>query len=309
MLKLTADEIRSSTSSKFDMLFKNMFLEYESYLMEMLGITEGRSYSIELPGFDGRRIDGIVVNERSIDHVEFQHRATSTMKWRMLEYYFKIVDRFQKMNGFGDQVSVFQKLIYVGGGLKTAMDPPLRRDCLNFSYECVDLRQIAKGEWPKKLRDSARPFDWILGVLCKEKAGNSDWVQLAAKVTRHEGESRADSMDLRSAVLVAAVLREIDINLLRRIEEMLDLNVKNSPFLSEAYERVYSQAFRRGEINFLIRTSGAKSEAMTATVIDWLEGLEEEKFFDAVTQIQSAPSASAVSQIVAGLKSDGFAMK
>ncbi|MGO7779257.1 hypothetical protein ACC717_03845 [Rhizobium ruizarguesonis] len=296
----TFDAIKSAEIPKYDMLFKNMLLTYNSSLLQVLGIQNETVAAIELPGFDGRKIDGIVEEGDDIHHLEFQTKPDLDMRWRLLEYYFKLIEHFAD-DDFVLERDVKQKLIYVGGrpgGTENLgnLRSPLRKDGLRFEYEFIDLRKIRIDF--VKLENSDLPMDWVLRVLCDDLVQHHHWEAAARKLARHTTSRPRDAANLKASLLIAAALREIRRDKVRKLEDMLQINIENVPLLAEAYDDVREREANRTGYRFVLRAFEARRIKIPEKVDELLRACDENEHQELVPVVYRAKTFAPINELL-----------
>ncbi|MDX0567193.1 hypothetical protein GOD83_24630 [Sinorhizobium medicae] len=219
-----------SRKSKYDIAMKSFMLSQDSELRTMLRLPPGDAYAAELPGYDGRATDTIVVGDK-VHHVEFQTKDVDEMPWRMLEYYWILYRQYSY--DFEKEREIDQTLVYIGSDQEPyRMKPPLKKENLTFSYRYEDLRDIGARS-TVDLLGSIRPFDWILGVLCYWKVDRRTWERVATKVNDHCRLKPHASQNLKVHLLVAMALRNLDYHLARKLCDMLEVQMEKVPAFKE----------------------------------------------------------------------------
>ena len=233
MTKFSYEEIVKSRKSKYDIAMKSFMLSQDSELRHLLELPAGDAFPAELPGYDGRATDTIVLGAQ-IHHVEFQTKDVDEMPWRMLEYYWLLYRNFSQ--DFKLDRYINQTLVYIGcDDDADKMKPPLVRDGLDFTYGYQDLRDLGAKSTIDLLR-SKRPFDWILRVLCFRDVDRRIWENVALKVATHCSTNKHGSQNLKVHLLVAMALRNLDYHVARKLCDMLEVNMEKVPAFKEAID-------------------------------------------------------------------------
>jgi hypothetical protein len=293
--------IKETRLSKYDMLFKNMLLDYNSSLLLALKVPNGTVAAMELPGFDSRRVDGIVDADEAIYHIEFQTKRDQDMKWRMLEYYFKIVEHYADDNFVLDR-PVEQILVYVGGRVRGSEDdsplkPPLKRDRTVHGYKYIDLRKLDVSL--SKLESSDLPMDWILRVLCDDSIHDHHWQQVARQINRYAKTNPHGSGLLKASLLIAAALREIERHKARKLEDLLQVNIKDIPLLADAYDDLEARVAKRTAYRSVMRAFDSRRMEVKSDIDDFLQDCEEDELQDLLPVIYRAKSRAEIDHALA----------
>lgn len=292
------NRVKRSPVSKYDLLFKNVFLEYKSMLAKILGIEAGLSNAIQLPGLDARNIDGLVEGEDRLYHVEFQTKPDAILKWRMLEYFFHIVQHYSAT--FKKELPrVEQWLIHVGNADDTSeMHPPLNWGGTTHDYKFRDMRNLGAG-WETTLESSELPMDWILRVVCVHGVNATKWEWLVRKVNRYCAQHPTEAKDLKAAVLIAAALREVDIITGRKLEKMLQVDISSLPAVVAAVDRAYDHNVINWSLQTMRNIADARGVTMTADHEANFHGLDEYTLQSVLVALATAKSKADLLGILA----------
>lgn len=217
-----------------------MFVVKHSMLRKMLHVPPGQDMPQEFPDFEQTRIDAMVFAKTKIYHIEFQAWNDPNMPKRMLDYRNSIVKWHKRVQR--KKVSdVIQKVLYVGTS-DLSMKNELRGTGLEFSFELHDIRDFGP-TWGRRLTTSLRPLNWILALMCLSKSPeDATWRQIAEGIKRYAGPQAV--LPLPAILLVAATLRNVDIQLREEIVRMFSMNVQHDPLFNEVYAQGNERAVK-----------------------------------------------------------------
>ena len=235
--------------SVYDVTLKGLVTAKASSFIRLLAkdaLGEARFTAIlsgEIPRIPKLYADLVLATDDSrLFHIEFQSTNDLDMPWRMLEYYQELSALYSAEAG-RRRPEIVQCVVYVGRDTMI-MGDRITHPRLSFSYECIDIRHA--GDLAGYLKSSSAVDDRILALLC-QGVSDDDWRNVIDLATRLPGRQA------RAAIFKMAVfarLRDVGVDIRRRIDEMITLDVENDPVFRPMVDELQAKNFLRCVLNF-----------------------------------------------------------
>ncbi|MDI7924185.1 hypothetical protein [Ferirhizobium litorale] len=172
------------------------------------------------------------------------------------------------------------------------LKPPLKRDRTVHGYKYIDLRKLDVSV--SELESSDLPMDWILRVLCDNSIQDHHWQQVARQINRYAKTNPRGSGLLKASLLIAAALREVERHKARKLEDLLQVNIKNIPLLADAYDDLEARVGKRTVYRSVMRAFDAIRIEVDSDIDHFLQDCEEDELQDLLPVIYRARNTAEI---------------
>ncbi|MDQ7031385.1 MAG: hypothetical protein Q9M37_01510 [Desulfonauticus sp.] len=222
---------------KIDITLRDVISSLPHKFIELLTGKRGvELLDSALPEVKDKRADLIVLLEdRTIFHLELQSQNDFNMPYRMLEYFLLIRDKY-------DTENIEQMCLYVGDG-DMRMSNCLEIGRLSFEFELKDIRDIDCSY----LIDSEEICDKILSVLCCIEDEERYISTLISDILRLKEKERKDA--IKQVLSLSRYRPKINERLILRIREEvmpITIELKNDPYFKQGLQQGIQQGIQQG---------------------------------------------------------------
>ena len=194
-----------------------------------------------LPKVKDKRADLIVLLEdKSIFHLEIQTFNDSNMAYRMLEYFFLIKEKYHNEN-------IFQMVLYVGDK-KLKMQNNINLKNLKFNYSLKNIKEINCEE----MINSDDLDDKILAVLCNIKNEDKYLNNILQILLKLDYNKRKDYiLKLLSLSRYRPKINDKLLNLIKEEVMPITIELKNDPYFKQGLQQGLQEGELKGKITIL----------------------------------------------------------
>jgi len=205
-------------------ILKNIARDISKHILHIDIKDDMEIINQEFTRVESRESDLLFQNGDEIVHIEIQNNHHSQMHLRMCRYYTDILFLYE-------EYKVSQYMVYIGKE-KCYMKSQIQRDKMNYSYDIIDMRDIACEE----LLESNDPSAIALSILCDFKGEDKQTV--INKILRKLRELNDDNAFEKYLEIVNlySTNRGLEENVKQGVE-MLTVDIEKTPFYQIGVEQ------------------------------------------------------------------------
>ena len=205
-------------------ILKNIARDISKHILHIDIKDDMEIINQEFTRIESRESDLLFQNGDEIVHIEIQNNHHTQMHLRMCRYYTDILFLYE-----GYKVS--QYMVYIGKE-KCYMKSQIKRDKMNYSYDIIDMRDIAC----KELIQSNDPSAIALSILCDFKGEDKQTViNKILKKLRELNDDNAFEKYLEIVTLYSTN-RGLEKNVKQGVK-MLTVDIEKIPFFQDGVEK------------------------------------------------------------------------
>ena len=233
MLKYQKSKTKALSMGKKDVIskeiLKNIARDISKHILHIDIKNDMEIINQEFTRVESRESDLLFQNGDEIVHIEIQNNHHSQMHLRMCRYYTDILFLYEKYK-------VSQYMVYIGKE-KCYMKSKIQRDKMNYSYDIIDMRDIACEE----LIQSNDPSAIALSILCDFKGQDKQTViNMILRKLRELNDDNAFAKYLEIVTLYSTN-RGLEENVKKGVE-MLTVDIEKTPFYQIGVEQGAKEA-------------------------------------------------------------------
>ncbi len=224
MLKYQKSKTKALSMGKKDVIskeiLKNIARDISKHILHIDIKENMKIINQEFTRVESRESDLLFQNGDEIVHIEIQNNNHKQMHLRMCRYYTDILFLYE-------DYKVSQYMVYIGKE-KCYMKSQIQRDKMNYSYDIIDMRDIACEE----LIQSNDPSAIALSILCDFKGKDKQTViNTILRKLRELNDDNAFEKYLEIVTLYSTN-RGLEENVKQGVE-MLTVDIEKIPFFQD----------------------------------------------------------------------------
>ena len=224
MLKYSKSKTKALSMGKKDVIskeiLKNIARDISKHILHIEIKDDMEIINQEFTRIESRESDLLFQNGDEIVHIEIQNNNHKQMHLRMCRYYTDILFLYE-------DYKVSQYMVYIGKE-KCYMKSQIQRDKMNYSYDIIDMRDIACEE----LIQSNDPSAIALSILCDFKGQDKQTVinRILRKLRELNDDNAFDKY--LEIVTLYSTNRGLEENVKQGVE-MLTVDIEKIPFFQD----------------------------------------------------------------------------
>jgi hypothetical protein len=214
-------------------ILKNIARDISKHILHIDIKEDMEIINQEFTRVESRESDLLFKNGNEIVHIEIQNNNHKQMHLRMCRYYTDILFLYE-------DYKVSQYMVYIGKE-KCYMKSQIEREKMNYSYDIINMRDIACEE----LIQSNDPSAIALSILCDFKGQDKQTViNTILKKLRELNDDNAFEKYLEIVTLYSTN-RGLEKNVKKGVE-MLTVDIEKIPFFQDGVKVGIAQGIERG---------------------------------------------------------------
>jgi len=237
MLKYEKSKTKALSMGKKDVIskeiLKNIARDISKHILHIDIKDDMEIINQEFTRVESRESDLLFKNGDEIVHIEIQNNNHKQMHLRMCRYYTDILFLYEEFK-------VSQYMVYIGKE-NCSMKSQIQRDKMNYSYDIINMRDIACEE----LIQSNDPSAIALSILCDFKGQDKQIVvNTILRKLRELNDDNAFEKYLE-IVNLYSTNRGLEENVKQGVE-MLTVDIEKTPFYQIGIEKGVAQGIKQG---------------------------------------------------------------
>jgi len=216
-------------------ILKNIARDISKHILHIDIKDDMEIINHEFTRIESRESDLLFKNGDEIVHIEIQNNNHKQMHLRMCRYYTDILFLYE-------EYKVSQYMVYIGKE-NCSMKSQIKRDKIDYSYDIIDMRDIACEE----LLKSNDPSAVAISILCDFKDEDKQMVVNSILRKLREMNDDKEFENYLEMVTLYSTNRGLEENVKQGVE-MLTVDIEKIPFFQDGVKLGVAQGIEKGKL-------------------------------------------------------------